>query len=454
MKYNSHIQQKYKNEMEIFDKHQKAKAQGLPSELPAGINEKRRPRMMQVKKPILQCMCSQSHCMMENSDVGSSCPIRCIECKVSGKRFPFSQIAPRRCTCPVCSCECNKAYYVDQIPKLLLMTRKFTLDDEPVEKMAAKGNEPASSLGWLSKCVSSGVEAGIEAISSVEKTGREPWNKISPAVKSETMARTNAAVYSHMAEAMSQEAKFMNYQQVQHLRSLLPTPTTNVTLPSGDVLNTAALTKSANQHSRNNGLGVVQSSSYQPGMMNNQDFDLSNPRQPYLRAVNTWQTSESGEDTKVGSSFLNLGHRSSSYNCPITIEDDKDNQANTNEPHTKKAKTMHVNPSDSVENTEKGEEVRKDEAAAKMYHRVHVRARKAVDDAVNAVMSGNRSEEAMNEVKKKRAFVEKLKERKNEKNDHLEDIICVTNNGEDLVGYDEILSQDVMEKMTVYHGFF
>ena len=51
-------------------------------------------------------------------------------------------------------------------------------------------------------------------------------------------------------------------------------------------------------------------------------------------------------------------------------------------------------------------------------------------------------------------YVHKLKERKNEKNDHVEDIICLTNNGEDLVGYDDILSQDVMEKMSVYHGFF
>ena len=50
-KYNSRVQEKYKNEMNIFEKHLKAKEQGgLSSELPAGMNEKRRPRMMQVKK--------------------------------------------------------------------------------------------------------------------------------------------------------------------------------------------------------------------------------------------------------------------------------------------------------------------------------------------------------------------------------------------------------------------
>ena len=83
------------------------------------------------------------------------------------------------------------------------------------------------------------------------------------------------------------------------------------------------------------------------------------------------------------------------------------------EPHTKKAKTMYVNQSLPMEGTEKegektekeGEESRKATAAAKMFDRVQIHARRAVDDAVTAVMNEDHSDDAKSELKKKKVLL-------------------------------------------------
>ena len=73
------------------------------------------------KKPtddfqILMCMCSNAQCAQENTNVGSSCHIGCR--KNENERYPFEGHPIKKCTCPVCCCNCNKAYEVSDIQRI------------------------------------------------------------------------------------------------------------------------------------------------------------------------------------------------------------------------------------------------------------------------------------------------------------------------------------------------
>jgi len=131
-------------------------------------------------------------------------------------------------------------------------------------------------------------------------------------------------------------------------------------------------------------------------------------------------------------------------------EDGKVERTNSSEPHAKKKKTEHVATKLDKSNDSS---VKTISLAADMYDRVCVKARKAVKDAVGVVRKGDRSEEARKEITKARDFVEKLKSRK-EKNEHIDGIMCLSNDGDDLVGEaTNISSQTMKEDLEVFHGF-
>ena len=68
---------------------------------------KRAPVMGKMRSHIYQCMCLTSKCIMRNSDIGSTCPIKCINPE-SGQRYEWDDSAG--CTCPICKSICSAAY--------------------------------------------------------------------------------------------------------------------------------------------------------------------------------------------------------------------------------------------------------------------------------------------------------------------------------------------------------
>ena len=66
---------------------------------PEGMTRRPNCPTKRFRHPIVQCMCSTSFCVMEGSDLSSSCPIKCQNEKK--ERYPFTG-TPKVCSCPVC----------------------------------------------------------------------------------------------------------------------------------------------------------------------------------------------------------------------------------------------------------------------------------------------------------------------------------------------------------------
>lgn len=90
----------------------------------SGNAVKRRPTIPKYKDMRQQCHCFQHHCARKGSDVASTCPIKCIDPSTNA-RYPWTD---GKCTCPTCSCNCNKKYNVGDICEIqvAIQTREMT----------------------------------------------------------------------------------------------------------------------------------------------------------------------------------------------------------------------------------------------------------------------------------------------------------------------------------------
>ena len=175
-------------------------------------------------------------------------------------------------------------------------------------------------------------------------------------------------------------------------------------------------------------------------MVDKLTFDFSNPTDVFTQAVDEWNAGSKRNAT----SMIDITDHVDSDN-----NDEKAEKANDGEPHAgKKNKTQHVAANES-NNTA----VRMKDAAGNMYERVCTRARKAVKDAVLVVRKGDRSDEARKKIQSAKDFVQKLKVSR-QKNEHIDDIMCLSNDREDLMGGDtNICSQTMKEELEIFHGF-
>jgi len=86
----------------------------------------------QLKKSRYFCLCRSATCGSEGTTVGSTCFILCRECSPDDERgvsaiandttlsfFPWAQgNRGVRCTCPICMCQCNKLFNVDDMQSI------------------------------------------------------------------------------------------------------------------------------------------------------------------------------------------------------------------------------------------------------------------------------------------------------------------------------------------------
>ena len=95
---------------------------GKRSNLPIGPSGKAvTTRLPALKKEhlILQCHCYQMRCAREGTDCGSNCEMKCTD-PLTGKRYKWvHEEGLKKCSCPVCRCNCRKAYKLDNIEEIL-----------------------------------------------------------------------------------------------------------------------------------------------------------------------------------------------------------------------------------------------------------------------------------------------------------------------------------------------
>ena len=64
---------------------------------------------------VYHCHCFQMRCATEGTDIGSQCELKCCN-PTTGKRYEWKkENGLKKCTCPVCLCNCRKAYKFGKI---------------------------------------------------------------------------------------------------------------------------------------------------------------------------------------------------------------------------------------------------------------------------------------------------------------------------------------------------
>ena len=74
--HNDEVNRIYLEKMSIWSDYEERKKTDPNARKPMGMN--RKPQMGRFLEPIVMCMCSTSSCVMEGSDISSTCPIKCI----------------------------------------------------------------------------------------------------------------------------------------------------------------------------------------------------------------------------------------------------------------------------------------------------------------------------------------------------------------------------------------
>ena len=239
----------------------------------------------QLESQRLYCACLWSCCLQEGSNVGSTCISKCRKREEGDTRHAMalagdSTLAryewegiPRRCTCPQCKCQCNMLYHISDIPKIALAKHQKNLRDIQSRE---NGGNPQAQLGQF---LGQAMAAGNVALQQISQIQESRGVEVSAQVRQELF---NDGMAEHVVrQGGSLPSGVIQLMQQHFGRS------TDVTLPSGNRLNTRVITGNNNAHVRNNRIAgaSTEGASFAPGMDDNLNPSFSNPSGDFTRAA-------------------------------------------------------------------------------------------------------------------------------------------------------------------------
>ena len=301
--YNKEVDDVYEKRMEEWQKFSTKKETDSTAAFPkdpfSNKIMKRAPVKSKHRNAILKCMCLTSMCVQKDSDIGSTCPIKCHN-KESGERYPYDN-TNKTCTCPLCSCPCSRAFFVSDIHRLRLINHGA--GKNAAKKAAKKHNDVKACVGTIFKM---GLDAAlaeqknkIAAQFAVQEKQKQKQTKpISLIGDSDNIGISgiekidesyqyifNETVATNMVKNADQ---LFDREAKKQLADQLGS-TTTVTLPSGNLFSTKTIANNSNKHMRSNKLSPNPKTLKSPssGMLHNVKIDLSvQPyTEDYLRAT-------------------------------------------------------------------------------------------------------------------------------------------------------------------------
>ena len=392
---------------------------------PSGM--KRKPQRGKFLQPIIQCMCSTSSCMMEGTDINSSCPIKCID-PATEERYPFIGTgSDRHCSCPICLSKCSFACKIDDVPKFLITTRAIP---PTTEKSDDKKNLGAASSAFLSSVFENAVESRFKKM----RDDIDSENMLNHGKKSSKKVYENVIQRGKNGiaqEASTHIAKFgnqkLNHEEINFLRNQIGRPSTKVVLPNGANFDTRYI-MSDGQHGKNNRLGTTSTKPIHPGMKSNLKVDFEGASDNYINAVAS--VSANKKTTSYNTIYVDELNGTMVGN-KIYLSDSSESKKS----HSSFSSVEVLDPK-----TAKVEE---------MHNRVLNHSRTMLSDSLNKRRKQN-TEELKNECKSVKKTLTKLEE--SEKNGtHLNIMKGVTKNGDLLVNSPVLMSPDVYELLELYH---
>jgi len=239
------------------------------------------PTKKQLKRPRHLCPCVNNGCMMEGSDAGSSCPMKCCKVGEGGdtERYGWIQEGNMRvCQCPLCRCPCNKLFYADDFQRIglaLAMKARQSTNEVPPELQ-------------VSQFIGQAITAGYQAVADTESAGRRnQWN-----LPNNEQYRNDIFYAGAAGNIVRQSGDQLSSSALQLLQDNFGRGT-NVTLPGGQSFDTNYITSNPNAHARNNRMTgslnttarTAAAAQFPPGMDDRLNIDYTNMNEPYQQAA-------------------------------------------------------------------------------------------------------------------------------------------------------------------------
>jgi len=286
---------------------------------------KRGPTRGKYKSQILQCMCSTSKCVVQGSDISSTCPIKCID-PCTKERFHFTGFPTPSCSCTICNCTCSMAYHAKDIAVVSLkLMQKDNANQRNSSSASSSGNAMQSVHTFLGGFMASGMHAAYSSMHN-EIQEKVKGKKIS---EDDIMRRTDQIQYEATAENIARKGGHGGLGSAgrEVLANAFGTSTI-VTLPQGNLFDTNAVGGNSNFHARNNRLlggrtsGVEGPTIYQ-GMTSNLEIDYANPNQAYIDAL-------SGKNSPAVVNLVSPKPAAALKRPPIELLEDTDDEDDMN----------------------------------------------------------------------------------------------------------------------------
>ena len=454
---NIRIEKKYQADLKEWDAEQKAIADGTSQ-----AKSRRKPKRPALKKVIVQCMCANARCMMENSDCDMKCPIRCRKDNGKGDRYPYSSEYPRHCTCPLCLCKCEAAFYVEDVKKgFLAKNRKMP---EGLEKFCEQQDSSTSSatgiaggFAMISSELQTGLLTGFGNLGSLLKSGKS-FVDLTDEEKKGLAEYSKNLILNQTAEGIAKNANttLSNSDKVA-LREVIGKPKRVVELPSGQMFSTNSLAQS-NQHAHNNRFGDIAAGNNDfpsPGMVDTFTPDFSETTLKYQQAV--WNYYHGGPKPDVASVENEEKKIADLLTSPPTVPTPA---ASVPVPAglvpvpappmpASLPATLLVTPSRPKNDSKMSS---KDIAVSEMGERVIKKAKTNVTSAViERVDCGDKSEKSKKKLRRANSVHARLLRSKKDGN-FIDEILLMTDDGDMLMEEPKVMSQEVLERLDDYYN--
>jgi hypothetical protein len=443
VEYNKLVLKNYEKDVKLWREHQKALSEGRSSQAPRGL--KQHPSRPKTKEPILQCMCSTSFCIRENSDEGSTCPIKCQK-KDSDERYPFSSdggAMMKQCTCPICTCKCSYTCFVADMDKLLLTNSILPAE---IEKMTDQASNECTSTENCSSFIGGIMDHAMSSACSTIKADLLVQPSIAGMTSStqrliEQHAKNN--FFCDAAEGIAKGAvQNLSHADQNFLRTGLGKPSTIIPLPNGTCMDTRITLQNSDAHSKNNRLGTTEGGAkYHDGMKSKRDIDFSNPCHPFLQAAaKRKMISPSPHAAKRAATAMAVSKHTNYYDL-INSDEEVPRLSLFSAAETKQNKQDIIN--DQLD-------IKMDE----MYSRVICKSQEAITNIVTSITNNDDPDGLAAKKKVMKGLKKTSKQLLQSFNDgtHINDMKQVTKGGTELLESPvPPSSQDIFERLAVFH---
>ena len=396
---------------------------------------------------------SNNSCTGEVSD-----PIRQV-------RYKFSGI-PKACDCPICRCRCNFACVISDVPKIMESRRLDERIQMSPKKQVVDASEYASSSpGFLGNIMSDAMKIGWKAMKNEGQNMSFTRDKRVLDEKTEMYIENRgvtAACEEAAATIVCKATSLPMEEKIKYRNLIGGKPTTDVLLPSGDKFSTKSLIGN-DKHSKNNRLGVTETldAGRSPGHnYDNNDCDIEvlevyKPK-PGMR---TNLQIDWNNQSKQFQEFLQMKSTQNDINYE-KHERKKHNSSKKPSVQPMKLKGTYLSSDDSscmildqedkVKVIKNPQEKTKHVKISNMHDRIMIKSKAQLTTAINERIKDKSNERVKDKVKDLKNVIVTLQQSERD-GTHISTIENVTNDGEDINETSSLNSEDVLERVKVYH---